>query len=173
MIQLEPFGPADFDTLISWVDSEETMVQFAGPIFSFPLTRQQLEDYLANDNRYAFAVRNQEGQHIGHAEILFRDDQTAVFCRILIGDPAHRGRGLGGALIRSLQQFAFHQLGATGVELNVYDWNTGAIRCYEREGFSINPHKVNTKEVKGQTWTALNMVLSRERYVAAKTTTTI
>lgn len=166
MIQLMPFGPADFDALISWVDSEETMVQFAGPIFSFPLTRQQLVAYLDEGNRHAFAVRNEEGRHIGHAEIMFRDDQTALFCRILIGDPAHRGQGLGGAVIRSLQDIAFRQLGATNVELNVYDWNIGAIRCYEREGFSINPDKVKTKEVKGQTWTALNMVLSREQYEA-------
>lgn len=164
MIRLEPFGPADFDTLISWVHSEEELVQFAGPIFRFPLTREQLEAYLANDDRHAFRVGNEAGQQVGHAEIFFPDRKTALFCRILIGDPAHRGKGLGGQVIRALLHTAFEQIKATGVDLNVFNWNTGAIRCYEREGFSINPHKVKTSEVNGQTWTSLNMIMSREQY---------
>jgi len=38
MITLEPFDREDFERLINWVDNEEILVQFGGPIFSFPLT---------------------------------------------------------------------------------------------------------------------------------------
>jgi len=54
MIKLEQFDETDFDRLISWVDSEEFMLQFAGPIFTFPLTIDQLESYISDKNRFAF-----------------------------------------------------------------------------------------------------------------------
>jgi len=36
MILFEKFEKSDFDRLIGWVDSELFMVQFSGPIFSYP-----------------------------------------------------------------------------------------------------------------------------------------
>ena len=56
MIRLEPFATSDFNKLISWVDSEEDLIQFAGPIFKFPLTERQLEKYLEDKSRFAFKV---------------------------------------------------------------------------------------------------------------------
>ena len=48
MIKLVQFENTDFDRLISWVYSEEFMIQFAGPIFTFPLTTEQLELYVSD-----------------------------------------------------------------------------------------------------------------------------
>ena len=46
MIRLEPFTNNDFLRLINWMCSERELVQFAGPIFSYPLTENQLAEYL-------------------------------------------------------------------------------------------------------------------------------
>jgi len=46
MIKLEPFTSKDFLRLINWMDSERELVQFAGPIFSYPLTENQLTEYI-------------------------------------------------------------------------------------------------------------------------------
>ncbi|MFB3389979.1 GNAT family N-acetyltransferase [Flavobacterium sp. LAR06] len=50
------------------------------------------------------------------------------------------------------------------IELNVFDFNVGAIKCYEKVGFSINPDKILIREVDGETWTALNMVLKLDEW---------
>ena len=47
------------------------------------------------------------------------------------------------------------------VDLNVFDWNKEAIRCYEKVGFEINTNKTDTMMVNNKVWTKLNMVLKR------------
>lgn len=47
MIDLEAFASSDIDQLISWVPTAEFLVQWAGPVFQFPLERAELEAHLA------------------------------------------------------------------------------------------------------------------------------
>ena len=54
------------------------------------------------------------------------------------------------------------------VELNVYDWNKSAIKCYEKSGFEINPNKISQIEVKGETWISLNMLLEKNKWKKEK-----
>lgn len=159
MIQLEPFKQEDFKRLISWIDSEELLIQVAGPIFTYPLTEEQLNTYLEDNYRSAFKVVDTNANNaIGHAEIYKTEDNTAKICRVLIGDKAFRGKGLGQALINELISFSINSLKISSIELNVYDWNTQAIKCYEKAGFVLVPEKYTTITVKGDTWKSLNMV---------------
>ena len=158
MITLQEFTSADFDRLKSWVDSEMALIQFAGPIFRYPLTDQQLHDYLAEPQRRAFRVAYEQ-RIIGHAEVMLSKDGVAKLCRILIGNPADRGQGLGEQIIRALISVCWRKFDAREIELNVYDWNVGAIRCYEKVGFVRRPEKTFVSTVGGQEWRAVNMVL--------------
>ena len=56
MIKLEPFTKIDFNRIISWIESEEDLIQFAGPAFIFPLTEDQLYKYLENQNTNAYKI---------------------------------------------------------------------------------------------------------------------
>ncbi len=162
MIELQPFSAEDFDTLIRWVDSEETLVQFAGQHFTFPLTLPQLAASLQNKNRFAFKiVVAATGTSIGHAGIHLPGTGTAVLCRILIGDIAFRGKGLCQELIKALLTITFTQLNVEKAELNVFDWNIPAIKCYQRSGLVINPGKTKERIVNGKIWTALNMITDK------------
>lgn len=165
MIPLEPFHTAHFDQLIAWAATEELLLQFAGPDFQFPLSTAQLEKYLEEPRSHAYSVMDAaSGAHIGHGELFLPAPGDARLCRLIIGDPAHRGRGLGAALVRSLMYIAFTEMETGQVSLNVAEWNTGAIRCYEKEGFVVNPDKVSRRELNGRVWVSLNMILDRERY---------
>lgn len=159
MIRLEPFKQEDFKRLISWIDSEELLIQFAGAIFTYPLTEEQLESYLEDPKRFAFKVIDTNSDHvIGHAEIYQTENHTAKICRVLIGDRSLRGKGFGQELIRELISFSINHLQVPTVELNVYDWNTGAIRCYEKVGFVMDPEKFTTLTVDGKNWKSMNMI---------------
>ena len=61
-------------------------------------------------------------------------NQTAEMA-IGIGDPALRGQGYGREALDLLLGYAFHELGLYRVGLTVLDYNTAAIRAYERVGF--------------------------------------
>ncbi|UEG49706.1 GNAT family N-acetyltransferase [Ferruginibacter lapsinanis] len=168
MITLEPFERTDFERLINWIDTEEILVQFGGPIFSFPLTIEQLEAYTNDKQRLSFKVVDQSSKTpIGHAELFPSDDnKTMKICRILIGDKQKRGQGLGQQIINELLKISFITLGKERAELNVYDWNTSAIKCYEKVGFTINPDKIFTSTVKENTWTAINMTIDKQHWIS-------
>lgn len=54
----------------------------------------------------------------------------------LIVQEAERGKGIGEALYKRVMKFAFDK-GFKRVSWDVLDWNTGAIRFYERSGANI------------------------------------
>ncbi|MCC6769479.1 MAG: GNAT family N-acetyltransferase [Bacteroidia bacterium] len=166
-IALQPFGPEDFKTLIQWIDSEESLLQFAGPFFSYPIDEHQLSQYLNDQNRFVFKVINTEtGQSIGHAEAFLQSPQVVVLCRILIGEAKWRGKGIGLTITQLLLQFSFETLHAQQVQLNVFDWNTGAIRCYLKAGFrqlDICPAPLT---INGVQWKGISMAIHRADYKA-------
>jgi RimJ/RimL family protein N-acetyltransferase len=66
--------------------------------------------------------------------------------------------------------FAFKDLNQSKVELNVFDWNLSAIKCYKKVGFVINPHKKTERTVNGQTSMALNMSIDKQNWDQLKRT---
>lgn len=50
-------------------------------------------------------------------------------------------------------------------DLNVFDWNVGAIKCYEKVGFAINDNIRNTQNYNGKRWTAINMVITKKDWL--------
>ena len=170
MIKFESFGKEHYKDLIAWVDSEETLMQFAGPAFKFPLTEEQLDISLSDPGRTAFRVINAATTlSIGHAEI-YLSDESVKLGRILIGDPALRGKGLGRQIVNLLLDRVFLKPGMTMVELNVFDWNTNAIKCYENAGFTINPDKKLERTIKDNIWIAINMTIDKKKWTELQRT---
>ena len=163
-IRLEKFGRENYANLIAWVESEEALMQFAGPLFKYPLTPEQLDVSLSDKNRFAFRVVDDETNLvIGHSEI-YLSENSAKIGRILIGSREHRGKGLGGQIVDLLLEYAFANFNVQLVDLNVFDWNTAAIKCYQKAGFTINPGKKLERKVKDKTWIAINMTIDKMRY---------
>lgn len=162
MIQLEKFDKKFYSELINSIQNAKDLMQFGGPEFSFPLTEEQIDKTLSDQNRIAFRVANSSDENtIGHCEIYFNDN-SAKLGRILIMDENQRGKGIGEQMVILLLEFILKNRKERNIELNVFDFNIGAIKCYEKVGFTINPDKKLIREVDGETWTAFNMVLNLE-----------
>lgn len=158
MIHLTAFQEKDFDRLIKWVDSPLLLLTIAGWDFTFPLTRKQLASYLVIKESKSFnVVLGETGKIIGHAELIDTGVGTCKIDKVIIGDKDLRGKGIGEELIRALVSYAREMMQKEEVELNVFDWNTSGIRCYEKVGFIMNPEKEKIFEFEGEEWTALNM----------------
>ena len=162
MIRLEPFRNENFDLFISWIESEELLITIAGWDLSYPVTAPQLQRYLEDEKSHAFNVVDAAAEKvIGHAEIRLMGNDVCKLDKVLIGNRSDRGKGIGLRVIRSLTDYAFENLGAKMVELNVFEWNTAGIKCYTKAGFRFNPDKRQTMQVNGKDWTVLNMIIDR------------
>ena len=167
MIRLEQFDKSDFDRLINWIDSEESMIQFSGPIFNYPITHEQLDKYVKANNRLVYkAINTETNEIVGHAELNKIDDKNkyARICRILIGDKQNRNKGFGKAIIMELIRIGFHDLQLHRLDLGVFDFNHQAIKCYKDCGFEIEGLLKDTTKMGDEYWSVYNMsIINKEK----------
>lgn len=172
MILLRPFAPSDFSRLIGWIESEETLVQWAGPTeFVFPLTDDQLRRYLSGSvgdhaSRRIFAAATEGGEVCGHVELgaISYSNQTASLCRVFIA-PDYRGRGLCALMVKQALAVGFDELGLRRIDLRVFGHNSSAIRCYERSGFVREGFLRKSQKVGSLYWDTVVMAILREEWI--------
>jgi RimJ/RimL family protein N-acetyltransferase len=137
VVELRPLREDDFPRLIEAIPSADALLQWAGPGFEYPLTRDQLLAYVrsAGDSKQILAATDSAGEMIGMAELtILRQHDLGLIGRVLVL-PAVRGRGFGTALMREVVRLGFDVLNLHRLQLAVFDFNQAAIRCYERIGF--------------------------------------
>ncbi|WP_299224432.1 GNAT family N-acetyltransferase [uncultured Psychroserpens sp.] len=157
MIKLETFKIEDWKHIEKWISNESELIQFAGSIFSFPIDETQIESYLSHPNRMVFKIVHANQQPIGMAEIYLEEGHIAKLARILIGEKTMRGKGIGTQLIDKLTKYTFNTLQKKRILLNVYQWNIGAIKCYEKAGFSKTDKPIVYIKVGHQEWATIEM----------------
>jgi len=145
MIQLEPFGPNDFQQLINWIDNEELLIQWCGSLFSFPLTTKSLEWYVKDTNVInesdAFvykAVDGETGEVVGHISLggLSWKNRSSRISRVLVSPDALQ-KGICQQMTRAVLKIGFEELALHRIGLGVYDNNKAALNCYLKSGFNI------------------------------------
>lgn len=160
VIKLDRFNRTDYDRLINWVVSKEFLIQFAGPLFVFPLTYEQLDKYTGSETRLIYKVIEETSNEvIGHAEINNIDfkNNSARICRVLIGVPEKRNKGYGKVLIKELIKIGFDELKLHRLDLGVFDFNKQAIKCYQDCGFEIEGLIRDSIKVDDKYWSVYNM----------------
>lgn len=165
MIELQPFTQDDLDRLLGWIPTEEALVMWSGPFFTFPLDRPQLQDYLASAaqlppiRKIYRAVLSETGEVVGHIELNNMDfrNMAATVSKVLVGDPSRRGAGIGAQMVKSLLEIAFDQMHFHRMDLHVFDFNTPAVRCYEKMGFIIEGHLRDYRKVGNNYWSSYAM----------------
>lgn len=167
MIRLEEFTHKDFDRFINWIDNEKFMYQFAGPVFTFPLTEQQLSEYISDKNRRAFKIVEIKTEKvIGHGEIGRIDlrNKSARLSRILIADKADRNKGFGTLIINELLKVGFEHLKLHRLDLGVFDYNKPAIRCYEKCGLKIEGLLRESFVIENEFFSVYNMSILKNEW---------
>lgn len=161
MIQLKPFKTEDWQYINQWIANESELIQFAGHIFTFPIDKNQIENYLSNaKKRTVFRIENENDEPIGMAEISIEDENAAKLARILIGEKSLRGKGVGTELINQLTEYAVKKLKKKTIRLNVYQWNIAAIKCYQKAGFRQTDKPTKYVKVGNETWETIEMEIT-------------
>ena len=172
MLSLLPFAPVHFATLASWFANEGELVQWGGPLVSFPLDAAQMQAML-DEGKSAKPARRcwmaaEDGVLVGHAQITINwRHGLAGLCRVGIA-PAARGRGLSVPMLRLVLEQSFAAPEIERAELNVYTWNTPAIRAYERLGFVHEGVRRSSVRVGTERWDTAIMGLLRAEWAASQ-----
>ena len=98
--------------ILSWIKTEADMVQWAGSVFSWPLTQKQFREHLKSAKAqqptlYPFTLCD-EDELLGYCEIsdYIRKNDSAMLSRVIIS-PRKRGKGLGEFMIKEVLRFGF------------------------------------------------------------------
>ncbi len=169
MIHFEKLEPNDFNTFKSWVSNKDELFQFSGPIFNFPLTDEQLMNYINDRRRISFKVMlTDSNQLIGHCELNFENPLPRL-SRILIGEKEFRNKGVGKLIVTKMLEQLFIEREFEKADLNVFDWNLGALKCYQNVGFKIIETIVSEHVNGGEVWRILNMTISKDTWIRGNT----
>jgi RimJ/RimL family protein N-acetyltransferase len=166
-MRLRPLAIEDCEMLLSWIPSADALFQWSGPWdFHWPLERGQLQRDLerSGDRHRLYAAVDTDGELVGHAMLNVQPEHgLGAIGRVLI-DPARRGCGLGTALMQDLVAFGFDRFGLHRLQLGVYDFNAGAIACYQRVGFVIEGRLRDSARGSTGYWNGYVMALLESEY---------
>lgn len=131
---------SDLRRRVQWLNDFETYRLFTGSIPAQPYQlaeamrwRQTME---SDVTALLWSIETTNHRHIGDIDLHDIDSRVKMArLTILIGDKEYWGKGYGTDAIRTLLHYAFSELGLESVSLRVYNFNTRAIRCYEKCGF--------------------------------------
>ncbi|GAB2532133.1 GNAT family N-acetyltransferase [Gracilibacillus alcaliphilus] len=176
MVTLEYFTEDDFEQLMAWIPSPAFCLQWGGPGFSYPLTKEQLAAYLQGANqenaqKYIFKAVNQTTEEvIGHISLrdVDREQGFAVAGKVLVGADNARGKGYGTQMMTNLLQFAFDTLALDKINLLVLDFNTSAITCYKKVGFQEENYLHKARKNGEEYWSLIEMGITKSEWEARR-----
>jgi RimJ/RimL family protein N-acetyltransferase len=175
-IELKPFERNDFPRLIGWIKTPEFLLQWAGPIFNYPLDEPQLEIYLRGSQedppiRKIYKVMNAADRSVmGHIELDDIDlrNKAARICRVLVGESSERRKGTGLQMVRRVLEIGFDELGLHRIDLLVFDFNRVAINCYEKAGFIREGHIREARKNGNEYWSLYQMSILEHEWKTQK-----
>jgi RimJ/RimL family protein N-acetyltransferase len=178
MIELQPFTKADISILIGWIGSPESLLQWGGPAFTWPLDEDQVERQLfppVGDEPHFLAFKGVDTQSqlvVGHVELagINRENRSARIARVLVGPEYLRGRGTGTQIMQAILNIGFAQLGLHRIELGVFVFNESAIACYEKVGFKKEGLLRDSHRVGEEYWSSYLMSTLEHEWRTSTTT---
>lgn len=168
-MDFKPFRMKDVKTLLSWIKSEEALMQWAGPIFTWPITQSCFRRHLKSSKTespalYPFGLyRN--SVILGYCEL--SDHRRRFNCanvsRVIIS-PGRRNRKLGQYMVGRLLTFGFEQLCLNRIGLGVFDFNAAAIKCYTKIGFKLEGTLRQSVSIGESYWNCHMMSILRDEW---------
>lgn len=152
-LRLEPLGPQHFEGSWAGLQDEEAM-RLTGTQSTF--TEDQISAWLEgladrHDRADWAVIRLEDGAHIGEVVLNDLDGlNESMNLRIALGGEAARGRGYGTEAIRAVLDHAFDLVGLHRISLDVFSFNPGAQRAYEKCGFLVEGRQRHTMKWDGE-----------------------
>jgi RimJ/RimL family protein N-acetyltransferase len=162
-LTLTSADPADLSEVLSWVPSNEAMIEWTGQALDWPVDPNQLSGLLLDDGcglraaRIAWAGR----RRVGFAALDFRHDgQVAELCQVLV-KRHRRAVTLTAEIVHRLVSEAFAQACVEVLRAEVYAHDEPRRRAFEQNGFRVAILRAQATRVGSGAWDRLEMFLER------------
>ena len=118
--------------IVKWNNEKEKdfLEQWAGKSLDFPLTESQIDDL---KDIYSIFCKN---EFIGVIQKIRKEIDNIHIGRFLI-NPELTGKGLGKRALIEFINLIFQDENVNSITLNVFDYNAGAKKLYEKVGFKV------------------------------------
>jgi RimJ/RimL family protein N-acetyltransferase len=172
MIRLEYFNKSDFKQLIEWINNEPLLISWAGSLFRYPLDEDKLEWYIEDTNNIHEsdalvykAIDTKNENVVGHISIgsISRSNKSARITRVLVSSTC-QGKGICQGMIKAAIKIGFEDLDLHKISLGVYEFNTAAIRCYEKAGFVTEGILRDTLKYDDNYWSLVEMSILEDEW---------
>lgn len=160
----------DLSHIREWVNDYE-ITNNLHDVFLFPNTVHDTESFLktmieGKTSSKGFIISDKTDQsYIGQIDlhqIDYRNSHATL--GIVIGKKNYLGKGYGQEAIELLQQFVFHTLNLHRLELDVYEYNERAYKCYLKCGF-VEEGRLRQKLFRdGRYWDVIKMSILKAEY---------
>lgn len=140
-IVLREYQDDDLQYMRQWVNDPDITANLSDN-FLYPHSSYETESFFqtmaqGKAANKSFVIGARESlEYIGQID-LYKIDWKNRFASlaIVIGRKEYLGKGYGGEAIRMLQKFAFEELNLNRLELEAYEYNQSAHKCYVQCGF--------------------------------------
>ena len=169
-ITLREYRISDLDNIRQWVNDPE-ITNTLSDVFLYPHSKNESEVFLnmimeGKSSIKSFVIAEKDSlEYIGQID-LFKIDWKNRFAilAIVIGGKEYLGKGYGSEAIRVLLKFAFEELNLNRIELDVYDYNVRAQKCYLKCGFKEEGRMRQKLFRDGQYRDVIKMAILKEEY---------
>ena len=120
------------NNIVKWTNEKgkDFLEQWAGKSLDFPLTESQIDDL---KDIYSIFCEN---EFVGIIQKIRKEHDNIHIGRFLI-NPELVGRGLGKKALIEFINLIFQDEDVNSITLNVFDYNVGAKKLYEKVGFEV------------------------------------
>ena len=118
--------------IVKWTNEKgkDFLEQWAGENADFPLTVTQIDNM---NNIYSIFCEN---EFVGIIQKIREETENVHIGRFLI-NPELTGKGLGKRVLLEFINLIFQNEDVNSITLNVFDYNVGAKKLYEKVGFKV------------------------------------
>lgn len=165
-MRLRPYiSDCDYEYLEKWIQDERVHALWCANLISYPISREGLTFVLEKGAKEwhdsAYVATEDDGRPVGFFAYSVNLAENSGFLKFVVVDNELRGQGYGSGMLKLILDYAFRITGAASVQLNVFDVNEAARRCYSKAGFRERSIAENVFAYKGESWGRCNMVISR------------
>ncbi|MCA1059720.1 acetyltransferase [Rossellomorea aquimaris] len=143
---VRPLEDRDKYTISRWLSDPSVLEFYEGRDRSF--TPQMVEEKFFSDRGVMSCLVEYEGNEIGYLQYYQLDEETMIrygYTNLdeviygtdqFIGETEYWNKGVGTQLIRTVVEYLLQKEGVHRLVMDPMTWNTRAIRCYEKCGYS-------------------------------------
>lgn len=160
----------DYEYIEKWIDDEKVHALWCAGRISYPVTKEAFHRFLEKNAidwmDSAYVATEDCGEVIGFFCYCVNVDDNTGFFKFVIVDREKRGSGYGEEMLRLALRYAFTITGVNLVQLNVFDENIAAKRCYEKVGFVEDSVAKDVFSYKDSVWSRCHMIIEKGKFVS-------